>query len=103
MAIFAQKGNKVRQIEESQIAYYVEQGFKIVDEKGAVLKETVPTDINELRLAYREHIQTIELLKNRIALLEKELQQAKAAKQPAAKEAPAEESEGKAKRAKKSE
>lgn len=96
MAIFAQKGNKVRQIEESQVAYYVEQGYKIVDERGAVLKETVPTDINELRLAYREHIQTIENLKSQIASLQQELQQ-KVAKP--VKETPTEETETKAKRA----
>lgn len=75
--IYAQKGNKLRQIAEADIDTYVAQGFKIVDERGAVLKETVPMDIPTLRNAYAHHVAEINALKAKVAELEAQLKVAK--------------------------
>lgn len=76
--IYAQKGNKLRQIAEADIDTYVAQGFKIVDEKGAVLKETVPMDIPTLRNAYATHTAEIKALRAKVAELTAQLNTIKA-------------------------
>ena len=87
--IYAQKGNKLRQIAEADIDTYVVQGFKIVDEKGAVLKETVPMDIPTLRNAYAQHTAEIRALKAKVAELTAQLETANA--KPVKAEKPVEE------------
>lgn len=67
--IYAEQGNRVKQISEADIQRYVEQGYRIIDEKGTVLQETVPTNSAELRLAYINHKKEIESLKEQIATL----------------------------------
>ena len=85
--IYAEKGNRVRQINESEIQQYVEQGYKITNGRGTVLKETVPTDVMSLRLAYQKHTAEIEDLKKQLAQLTSENEQLKA-KAPKAKAEP---------------
>ena len=70
--IYAEKGNRVRQINESEVQQYVEQGYKITDGRGTVLKETVPTDAMSLRLAYQKHTAEIEQLTKQVAQLTQE-------------------------------
>ena len=65
--IYAEKGNRVRQISESDVQKYVEQGYVITDGRGTVLQETIPTDLPTLRLAYKKHIEEIERLQAEIA------------------------------------
>lgn len=90
--LLAEKGNKVKEINESQIEACVQQGYRIVNERGQVIQETVPTDLATLKLAYRQNAETIKALKidnqslkaendslrATIASLEKELDEAKA-------------------------
>lgn len=83
--LYAEKGNKVKAINESQIETCVEQGYKIVNEQGVLIRDTIPTGVTELRLAYKEHEKTINALKKanaelteKIATLESELSEAKA-------------------------
>jgi len=90
--LLAEKGNKVKEINESQIEACVQQGYRIVNERGQVIQETVPTDLNSLKLAYKNNTETIKALKRdnqslkesiesfklTIANLEKELAEAKA-------------------------
>ena len=73
--IYAERGNKVRQISENDIPKYVEQGYKIVDEKGTVLRDTVPTDVATLKLAYKQHTQQIAALKAENAKLKAQLEE----------------------------
>ena len=61
--IFAERGNKVIAIKEDSIQKYVEQGYMITDGNGTVLKDTVPTDIPNLKKAFVEHKKEIESLK----------------------------------------
>lgn len=67
---YAQKGNQVSRIEEFQIAELLEQGFNIIDEKGSVLHEAVPTDLNILKRAFVDN-------RKRIAELEAEIESLK--------------------------
>ena len=83
--LYAVKGNKEKTIDESMIESCVQQGYKIVDERGVVIRETTPTDIASLKLAYKKHEETIknlkatnETLKSTIVALENELQELKA-------------------------
>lgn len=77
--LYAEKGNKVKNIDESQIDACVAQGYTIVDESGRVVKETIPTGLAELRLAYTKNAEEISQLKARIVALEAELASAQAA------------------------
>lgn len=67
--IYASKGNRVRQIAEPDIDRFVEKGYTIIDEKGTVIKETIPTDMATLKLAYINHIEEIANLKAEIEQL----------------------------------
>ena len=69
MAIYAERGNRVKTISESDIQKYVEQGYTITNGQGTVLQETVPTDVPTLRLAYKQHIDEIKRLKDEITEL----------------------------------
>lgn len=68
--IYARKGNQVSRIEEHQIAALLEQGFNIIDDKGSVLYEAVPTDLAMLKKAFVEN-------RKRIAELEAEIESLK--------------------------
>ena len=64
--IYAERGNKVITIREDAIEKYVQQGYIIKDESGVVLRETIPTDVPNLRKAYIEHKKEIESLRQQI-------------------------------------
>ena len=76
--LYAEKGNKVKTIDESQIDACVAQGYTIINEHGAVIKETIPTGLAELRLAYTKNTEEIAQLKATINRLEAELAVAQA-------------------------
>lgn len=61
--MYAEKGNKVYSITESDIQKYLDMGCKITDGKGKVLFEGVPHDLKSLREAYQKHIAEIADLK----------------------------------------
>lgn len=67
--IYAERGNRVKQISEADIPKYLEQGYTITDAKGSVIKESVPLDVPTLRLAYQNHTDEIKALKAHIERL----------------------------------
>ena len=78
--VYATRGNRMIQINENSIQKYVEQGYNIVDNRGGVLQNAVPTDVNVLKQSYSQHMDEIARLKakvaeceNKIASLEAEL------------------------------
>ena len=71
--VYAERGNRVKQISEQDIQKYVEQGYIITDGRGTVIKETVPTDLSELKLEYNKHLAEIESLKQAIAVRDAEI------------------------------
>ena len=78
--IYAEQGNRVKVIQETEIQRYVEKGYTITDGRGTVIKETVPTDMATLRLAYVDHQREIKALNARIAELESALAEAQSKK-----------------------
>lgn len=76
--IYAEKGNKVLRIGEGDVQRFLSQGYNIKDDNGKVIAETVPTDLQSLKLAYTQH-------KEKIAELEAEIEKLKAAKKPTEK------------------
>jgi len=78
--IYAQKDNRVVKIDEESIERYANQGYKIVDDKGAVIRETIPADVPNLQRAYREHTKEIAELKAEVDALKAELEKAQSAK-----------------------
>lgn len=79
--LYAEKGNKVKEIDESMVQSCVEQGYRIVNEAGVVIQETIPTDMATLKLAYKQHTELIEQQKATILALEAELEELKSTKQ----------------------
>ena len=70
--IYAEKGNRVKRINEADIQAYVDEGYTITDGQGTVLRETVPTDIATLRLAFTKKSEEINALKAEIERLKAE-------------------------------
>lgn len=68
--VYAQKGNKVCQIDETNIQRYLDNGYSISDSKGTVLYSAVPNDIATLKNAYIAKLSEIASLKSKIAELE---------------------------------
>ena len=73
MMIFATKGNKVRRIDEASIQKFAEQGYKITNESGDVLKESIPMDLPLLKTAYIEHTRKIKMLEDEVSSLKAQL------------------------------
>ena len=76
--IYAERGNRVKQISENDIEKYVGQGYKIVDDNGKVIKDTIPTDVTVLQTAYEKHTKAIEDLTAENTALKAELEALKA-------------------------
>ena len=72
--LYAEKGNKVKEIDESMIESCVQQGYRVVDERGTIIQDTIPTDMASLKLAYKKHVDTIKALKAEVDSLKAELQ-----------------------------
>ena len=73
MIIYAERGNRVKEISEQDIDKYVEQGYQIKDESGRVIKDTIPTDPQILKTAYINSRAKIESLEAEIKALKDEV------------------------------
>ena len=67
MSVQAQKGNKILRISEDAIERYVNMGYNIIGDNGAVIQQGIPVDNNQLKLAYVQCSREIEVLKAEIA------------------------------------
>ena len=70
--IYAEKGNRVIQIGDNEVQKYAEQGYKIIDEWGKVIVDSVPTDVPTLRTAYKQQQSEIKKLTEEIQRLKQE-------------------------------
>lgn len=70
-----QRANVILTISESQIDYYMSQGYNIIDESGNVIKESVPKELGTLQKAFVENRAEIERLKKEIEKLKKKPKQ----------------------------
>ena len=78
MSIYAERGNRVKRISESEIQKYVEQGYKITNDYGEIVRESIPTDLATLRADYKKQLDEIKALKAQNEFLTTELANAKA-------------------------
>lgn len=69
------RGNVYLTIPEADIDKYMAKGFSVVDEKtGKIIKQSIPTSLDELQKAYSDHEATIKQLNSEIAILKSKLQ-----------------------------
>lgn len=70
------RGNVFLDISEEEIEKYMAKGFSIVDEKtGKIIKQSIPTSLDELQKAYSEHVETIKKLTLENTQLKSKLQE----------------------------
>ena len=60
-------GNVVLRVPNYQMQEYLAKGYDVIDEDGKIIKHTTPSDINELKKAYVEHINKIEELETKLS------------------------------------
>lgn len=69
------RGNVYLDISNDEIDKYMAKGFSIVDKNtGKIIKQSIPTSLDELQKAYSEHVETIKQLNLEIARLKSKLQ-----------------------------
>lgn len=61
------RGNVILQVPKEQADEYVAKGFDIISDNGAVVKASVPSDVNILKKAYVEHLARIKELEEKLA------------------------------------
>lgn len=71
--IYAEKGNKVCAISESEIQSYLDRGFNIRNTETGETKDAIPTEVGALRKAYIDHVAEIAALDAEIAALKAEI------------------------------
>lgn len=68
--MIVQRANVILRIDDDSAQKYLNLGYNVIDEKGKVLKEAIPSDVGTLRKCYVEHLNKIAELEARIAELE---------------------------------
>lgn len=64
--ITVQRANTVLQVPEEWVDRYIDQGYNVIDNKGNVIKKSIPRDLGTLQKAYVEHTAKIEELEAEI-------------------------------------
>ena len=69
-----ERGNVVLRVEEDEIQHYLNLGYNLTDDRGHILKRSIPTQIGELQSAFVANMAKIAELENTIAKLTAELE-----------------------------
>ena len=64
--LYARKSNRVQPIAESDVQYFLNQGYNITDAQGNILLEAMPEDVISLKVAFKRHVDEIASLKTAI-------------------------------------
>lgn len=86
-----QRANVFLTISDDDIDKYMAKGYSIVDDRGNVIKQSIPVDLLELQKAYTEHVNIIKQKDSEIATLRAQLKEAEAKKASAIPEGKVEE------------
>lgn len=78
--IYAEKGNKVIQIEDIDVARYKSLGYDIKDDNGSLIERGTPTDIQSYQVECARLKTEIEALKSIIESKDVEIKTLKSAK-----------------------
>ena len=81
------KANVVLRVPDAEIQKYVDNGYDVYNAQGVVVQAATPSDINELKKAYVQHINEIKALKNTIEQLKVQVADKKQPKKNASKKA----------------
>lgn len=65
--------NTVLTVDDSQVDYYVNLGYDVIDDKGSVIKRAMPNDVHTLQKELCDANATIEQLKAENAKLKEAL------------------------------
>ena len=70
-----QKANVVLRVKDSEVEYYLNLGYNLIDDKGRVIKESVPNDLHLLQKHFVESSKLIETLKLENEALKNEIKE----------------------------
>lgn len=76
--VVVRRGGSYLTIPVDAVDRYLAKGYDVVDSAGNVLKESVPHDVNALRIAYEKHVAKIKELESTILDLKRQLRNAAA-------------------------
>lgn len=82
--VTVQRYNVILTIEDDALAKYMAMGYNQIDPiTGEIINEAIPTDVQVLQVAYKQHKEKIAELEDEIAKLKKKLKkQEKAEAEP---------------------
>lgn len=80
------RGNVFLKVSADDVQRYLAKGYDVVDANGNVIKASVPKDLGTLQKAFTDKSNEIQKLKDEIAQLKAQLEEAK--KQPVAQAQP---------------
>ena len=75
-----QRANVLLDVKDDEVDYYIGLGYNLLDEKGNVVKESVPTDLATLQKHFVDSKKIIADLEEEVAKLKVELAKAKSVK-----------------------
>lgn len=87
-----QRANVILDIANEDVEHYMALGYNVIDARGNIIKETMPSDVVTLQAAYREHLKEIESLKAQVETLTSELTAKKSTKASSSKSTKADKS-----------
>ena len=78
--MIVQRANVILRIDDDSAQKYLNLGYNVIDEKGKVLQEAIPSDVGTLRKCYVEHLNKIAELEAKLAGLENTTKETKSKK-----------------------
>lgn len=78
--VTVQRANVILDVPEEWVDRYIDEGYDVIDNKGNVIKKSIPRDLGTLQKAYIDHIHKIEELESEIEELKTKAEQLKVKK-----------------------
>lgn len=71
------RANVILTVKDTEVDRYIDLGYVQLDDNGTVIKKGIPSTVEELRKAYKEHEELIAKLQAEIAELKKPAKKSK--------------------------
>lgn len=78
--VTVQRANVILDVPEEWVDRYLDEGYDVIDDKGNVIKKSIPRDLGTLQKAYMDHVRKIEELESEIKELKTKAEQLKVKK-----------------------
>ena len=78
--VTVQRANTILEVPEEWVDRYIDEGYDVIDDKGNVIKKSIPRDLGTLQKAYMDHVRKIEELESEIEELKIKAEQLKVKK-----------------------